>query len=115
MCIRDSATTESILEDASRLTTAELVNQFLESNPVEDAEVAEIQLNLITSENESGLTESEPTSEPTSELGNMVEGAPEEAHEDDLVTDIEPVDVTMTEMVEATPLDGFDDYSSAAV
>ena len=87
------------------------MNQFLESNPVEDAEVAEIKLNLITSENELGLTESEPTSEP----GDMVEGAPEEAHEDDLVTDIEPVDVTMTEMVEAAPLDGVDDYSSAAV
>ena len=44
----------------------------------------------------------------------MVEATPEEGHEDDLQFDIELVDVTLADMVEVTPLDGVDDYSSVA-
>ena len=105
----DNTTTESILGETSRLSTADLVDQFLQSNPVEDAVVNEIHQDLIHNENESGPTEPDSTSEPD----NIVEGAPEEIHENDLEFNIELTDITTTHVVVATQHDGVDDYSSA--
>ena len=86
------------------------MDQFLESNPVGEAELAEIQQDLINTENESNVME------PDSALStmDMNDGAPEEVHEDDLDMDVELADVTVPDMVDTAPIDGADDYSSAA-
>ena len=107
----DDATTESILGDESMLTTADLVDQFLESNPVEYSVVAEIQQDLINSENDAGM--SDPDS--TSDTSTMPVDAADEVHENDLDIEVEVVNIAMNDIVDSGSFDSGEDYSSGAV
>ena len=105
----DDTTKELILGETPTLSTADLVNQFLKSNPVEDAVVSEIHQDLIHNENNSELTEPDSSSKPDS----IVEAESGEIHENDLEFDIELADITTTDVIVATQHDGVDDHSSS--
>ena len=107
----DETPTEPITGSEETLTTADLVDQFLESNPVEDAVVAEIQQDLINSENEAGI--SDPDS--TSDTNTMPVDAADEVHENDLDIEVEVVNIAMDDIVDSGSFDSGEDYSSGTV
>jgi len=111
----DETPTEPITGSEETLTTADLVDQFLESNPVEDAIVAEIhQQDLINSENEAGMSDPDLTSETNATSVDAFEDV-EEVHENDLDIEVEIVDIAMNDIVDTGNFDSGEDYSSGAV
>ena len=91
----------------STASTAELIDQFLETNPVDDKIASQVEQELMMNEPGSdSLTTDADGVETTFE-----NDASDAVHEDDLDLEIEVVEVAMHDSVNDGSVDGLEDYS----
>ncbi|MDA9762091.1 DUF5801 domain-containing protein, partial [Desulfobacterales bacterium] len=105
----DSSVAEATdgLDVTSTASTSELIDQFLETNPVDDEIASQVEQELMMNEPGSdSLTTDADGVETTFE-----NDASDAVHEDDLDLEIEVVEVAMHDSVNMGSVDGLEDYS----
>ena len=96
---------------SSTASTSELVDQYLETNPVGTEIAAEVEQDLMSMESESDSLGDEMEGEEST----LNERGTEEVSEDDLDLEVEMIEISMDDSFETISPDVGEDYSSAAV
>ncbi|AII48940.1 hypothetical protein KR52_07270 [Synechococcus sp. KORDI-52] len=96
---------------SSTASTSELVDQYLETNPVGNEIAAEVEQDLMSMESESDSLGDEMEGEEST----LNERGTEEVSEDDLDLEVEMIEISMDDSFETISPDVGEDYSSAAV
>ena len=97
----------------SDLAVADLVDRFLDENPVDAETIAQTHEELLQSDLSSGLDVDVTPADQTIHEELVLEDIHEE--DIDIEVDIEIVDITISDMVDTSSANTVDDYSSAGV